>query len=277
MSEPAAARSQSELSLRLASAAVMGTVALVTAWWGSWPFALVWAIASAAVAAEWQSIISADKRDQRTIGGVLAAAFAAFAVFIGNPLLLILTVSAGAAVVWLAQPGLRAQAAIGIAYASVLAAAVLICRSSDWSGAIVIFWLFAAVWGTDTCAYFAGRAIGGPKLWPRVSPKKTWSGAIGGVIGAIVLSYIVLRLFRQNPGLPHIVLSFVFSVATQAGDLFESSLKRRFGVKDAGKLIPGHGGFMDRLDGFIFAVAIAAGIGTFRNGWQNAPTGLLQW
>jgi phosphatidate cytidylyltransferase len=144
-------------------------------------------------------------------------------------------------------------------------------------GLAVILWLFAVVWGTDTCAYFTGRALGGPKLWPRVSPKKTWSGAIGGLIGGAVLGLIVLWLAGIAVKWPHLLLSLAFSVATQGGDLFESSLKRRYDVKDAGSIIPGHGGVMDRLDGFIFAAVLAAICGVARGGVTEVPKGLAVW
>jgi phosphatidate cytidylyltransferase len=277
MSEPSVAPARSELSLRLMSAAIMGSIAILTTWWGGWPFGIVWTVAAGAVAAEWQTIIGADNRDQRAIGAVLAVVFTSVCVAFGVPLYLFPAACAVAAVLWLCAADMRSQSATGMLYACSLVAAVLLCRGAGWEGAIVIFWLFAAVWGTDTCAYFAGRAIGGPKLWPRVSPKKTWSGAIGGVIGALAISALVLVAFGIRPGAPHIAMSIVFSVATQAGDLFESALKRRFGVKDAGRLIPGHGGFMDRLDGFVFAVVVAAIIGLARGGWQNVPAGLLHW
>ncbi|MGL4241831.1 MAG: phosphatidate cytidylyltransferase, partial [Beijerinckiaceae bacterium] len=135
----------------------------------------------------------------------------------------------------------------------------------------------AVVWGTDTCAYFTGRTLGGPKLWPAVSPKKTWSGAIGGLVGGAALGLIVLSAAGIGLKWQHVALSLAFSVATQAGDLFESALKRRYDVKDAGSIIPGHGGVMDRLDGFIFAAALAAVVGVARGGLSNAPQGLTAW
>jgi phosphatidate cytidylyltransferase len=165
----------------------------------------------------------------------------------------------------------------GVLYAAALAAAVILCRGVETVGLAVILWLFAVVWGTDTCAYFTGRALGGPKLWPRVSPKKTWSGAIGGLLGGALLGLAVLALAGIAVKWQHFALSLAFSVATQAGDLFESSLKRRYDVKDASNIIPGHGGVMDRLDGFIFAAVLAALCGMARAGLTDVPKGLAVW
>jgi phosphatidate cytidylyltransferase len=133
------------------------------------------------------------------------------------------------------------------------------------------------VWGTDIGGYFAGRAFGGPKLAPAISPKKTWSGAIGGTVVAITAAIAVAQMFAiRNPVMVGIV-ALVLSAASQCGDLFESWLKRRFDAKDASGLIPGHGGVMDRLDGFIFAVTAAALIGVTRGGFDNPAAGLLVW
>jgi phosphatidate cytidylyltransferase len=137
--------------------------------------------------------------------------------------------------------------------------------------------LFAIVWGTDIVAYFLGRMIGGPKLLPRVSPKKTWSGAISGLVAAVLAAVAVAKAAGLS-GLSVIALvAAILSCAAQAGDLFESLVKRRFGAKDSSHLIPGHGGLMDRLDGFVFAAAIAALIGVLRGGVAAPARGLLVW
>jgi phosphatidate cytidylyltransferase len=126
-------------------------------------------------------------------------------------------------------------------------------------------------------AYFLGRLIGGPKLLPRVSPKKTWSGAISGLLAA-VLAAIAVAKAAELSGLYSIALvAAILSAVAQAGDLFESRLKRRFGAKDSSHLIPGHGGLMDRLDGFVLAAAVAAMIGVLRGGVEAPAHGLLMW
>ena len=142
---------------------------------------------------------------------------------------------------------------------------------------IWIIFLFAIVWATDIFGYFVGRAIGGPKLWPAVSPRKTWSGALGGALGAVAAGLAIASWsYRANP-LAVAGLALLLSAVSQAGDLFESAVKQRFGVKDASHVIPGHGGVMDRLDGFAAAVVVAAVIGVARGGLAAPARGLLAW
>jgi len=133
------------------------------------------------------------------------------------------------------------------------------------------------VWATDILAYFVGRFVGGPKLWKQVSPNKTWSGAIGGACAAIAAGLVVAHYAHLPNSLAAAGLALILSAASQAGDLFESAFKRRFGVKDAGHVIPGHGGIMDRLDGFLVAAAVAALIGIVRGGLDAPARGLLVW
>ena len=278
MSE-AAGQGPSELTKRAISGIVMGVAAIATTAWGGWPFALLWIGVSAAVAWEWQSIVCGSSSRRPAFAGAFGV------VLILTPILLPVPWVVAAAMVLLAaaanawpppgaSPPLRA---LGLFYALALGLGAILCRSTGSEGATVIFWLFAVVWGTDIIAYFTGRSLGGPKLWLRVSPKKTWSGAIGGLAGGVLLGCLLLAAFGTTLRWQHVALSIAFSILTQLGDLFESALKRRFGVKDSGSLIPGHGGFMDRLDGFIFAVAFAAGFGALRAGPLQVPSGLLDW
>lgn len=163
----------------------------------------------------------------------------------------------------------------GVAYVAALYYAVLTLRQDALFGLHSILFLFAVVWGADVGAYFAGRAIGGPKLAPRISPKKTWAGFAGGLVTAALAGALLLQLMGLTPKLWHIGLALVLAVGSVLGDLFESGFKRHFGVKDSGSLIPGHGGFLDRLDGFVIAAVMAALIGVLRGGTQQAATGLL--
>ncbi|MCW8915823.1 MAG: phosphatidate cytidylyltransferase [Magnetovibrio sp.] len=133
----------------------------------------------------------------------------------------------------------------------------------EW-GALIVFWLLAVVWGADTGGYVFGKSIGGPKLAPNISPNKTWSGFVGGMMTSAVAGWGVVSYFRPEVGLNDIGLSVVIasallSVVSQIGDLMESSVKRRFDVKDSGNIIPGHGGVFDRVDGLVAsAIALAA-------------------
>ena len=175
------------------------------------------------------------------------------------------------------EPSAPAWAAGGVVYAGALLIAPAMLRSDPQWGLAALLFLFANVWATDIFAYFCGRAIGGPLLWPRVSPKKTWSGAVGGLAGGVAASVAVA--YASGVGKLGIVgvMACVLSVLAQAGDLFESSVKRRFGAKDASHLIPGHGGLMDRLDGFIVAALAALLIGIVHQGIAAPARGLLLW
>jgi phosphatidate cytidylyltransferase len=137
--------------------------------------------------------------------------------------------------------------------------------------------LFAVVWTTDVLGYFIGRLIGGPKLCPAISPKKTWSGAVAGAIGALIAAAVLAREFGSYNAYAWGGIGLLLSIAAQLGDLLESWIKRRFGAKDASQLIPGHGGVMDRLDGFWAAALVACLLGIARGGLHNPGLGLLVW
>ena len=165
----------------------------------------------------------------------------------------------------------------GAAYAGLFVASMLILRSDPRFGFVAVIWLFALVWTADIVAYFAGRAFGGRKLWPAVSPNKTWSGAVGATVagplaGAIVIAAAGLALRPM-----HFVLMVVIVIVAQLGDLMESAIKRRFGVKDSSHLIPGHGGLMDRCDSLVTAAGMALFLGVARAGTNASAEGLLSW
>ena len=156
-------------------------------------------------------------------------------------------------------------------------AAPIILRADAAHGLLAILLLFAIVWTTDVLGYFAGRAFGGPKLLPAVSPKKTWSGALAGTLGAMIVAVLVASLFGAFNRTAIALIALLLSVVAQLGDLFESWVKRQFGAKDASHLIPGHGGVMDRLDGFWAAALVGCVIGLLRGGFDGAARGLLVW
>jgi phosphatidate cytidylyltransferase len=140
-----------------------------------------------------------------------------------------------------------------------------------------MLFVFAIVWTTDIAAYFVGRGLGGPMLVPRVSPNKTWTGAIGGLLASVFAAIIVAKIAALTSFFALAMLAIVLSISAQAGDLFESFLKRRFNAKDSSHLIPGHGGLMDRLDGFVTASVAAVMIGVVRGGFEAPGRGLLVW
>ena len=147
----------------------------------------------------------------------------------------------------------------GFVYALAAALALLWVRDRADNGIALVFWVFAIVWATDIGAYFTGRAIGGPKLAPAISPGKTWAGFYGGIVAATIVAGAWAMFTGLDPVL--LLLAPLFSVAAQGGDLFESWMKRRAGVKDSGRLLPGHGGVFDRLDGFLpVAILTAASV-----------------
>jgi phosphatidate cytidylyltransferase len=274
---PEQAPGLSELNKRILSGIVMAAVAIGTTIVGGWIFAAIWFGAALAVAFEWQRLVQGDAAMPATVASASVVTAAAAGAFWISPLFFGLAVLLLAMVWLMATPDHRPAAVTGAVYAAAIGASMLLCRSTGYNGAIIIFWLFAVVWGTDTVAYFTGRSLGGPKLWPRISPKKTWSGAIGGLVGGVLLGCLLIMALGVSVKWQHVALSIAFSVLTQCGDLYESAIKRRYNVKDSGNLIPGHGGFMDRLDGFIFAVVFAALFGAVRAGLGNVPQGLLSW
>lgn len=269
-----------DLGPRLASGVVMAALALATLYVGGDVFLAFWTLAGLAIVWEWQTLIDAPERPVRLGVGfvaVLAAAVAARQAAIDRAALALLV---GAAITaWLGGPGKRLWAGGGVLYAGVLVVAVA-CLRLSLEGAQAILWLFALVWGTDTAAYVGGRLIGGPKLWPKVSPGKTRSGFLVGVSTGAILGIVALRLsggLSQGAWPAIFLIGVCAAVLSQGGDLFESAVKRRFGVKDASHLIPGHGGVMDRLDGFIVAAVFIAAIGVLRAGALETAMGALRW
>jgi phosphatidate cytidylyltransferase len=166
---------------------------------------------------------------------------------------------------------------LGICYVGFPALAFTLLRDDPGFGFAAILWIFLIVWAADSLAYFAGRTIGGPKLAPVISPKKTWAGFGGAVAGSTLVSSIFAYTFHLNGILALAILAGCLAVVEQAGDLFESSLKRFHGVKDSGALIPGHGGVIDRVDGLIAVAVTAALIGLLHGQGVSAARGLLQW
>jgi phosphatidate cytidylyltransferase len=172
--------------------------------------------------------------------------------------------------------GQRLWVAGGMVYAAAAVVASILVRLDANAGFLALMFVLLIVWVTDIGGYFAGRGIGGPKLWPRVSPKKTWAGAIGGLVLSLAVA-AVFALLGFGRMLPLLLLGTVLSVVSQLGDLFESAVKRRFGVKDSSHIIPGHGGLMDRLDGFVAAIVFAAFIGFMRGGLDGVGRGFMVW
>ena len=272
---PSHSGSRSELGKRVASGVVLGLLALGVVVLGGWPFLIFWGAAALGVFWEWEAIV-ADGTPLSRGAGFVVIGLAALAAGIGRIDAAIGVLAVGA-IAALAARRRRGWHAAGIVYAGALLLAPVLLRKDKELGVVAVMFLFAVVWATDILGYFVGRAIGGPKLLARISPNKTWSGACGGVCGALAAGLLVVHLAGGVPLMAAAWLALALSVVSQAGDLFESSVKRRFGVKDASHVIPGHGGLMDRVDGFIAAAAVAALVGLSRAGSDTVARGLLVW
>jgi phosphatidate cytidylyltransferase len=267
-----------ELALRVCSALVLVPLALGAAYLGGWPFAVLWGLAAMVVLWEWNSLVAgSDQRIVLTTGGA-SLALAIALVLTGHLLAAVIVLAISTlGVASLAPAKRRTWIAAGVPYAGALGVAPIVLRSDNGEGFLAVIFLFAVVWTTDIAAYFSGRAIGGRKLMPRVSPNKTWSGAIGGTLAAVVVALALAKVTALTGLFAIAMLAVILSICAQGGDLFESFLKRRFGAKDSGHLIPGHGGLMDRLDGFVTASVVAALIGLLRGGFEAPGRGLLVW
>lgn len=254
------------LGQRVTSSLVMAAGAIVAVLVGGWLFTLLAVAVVVIMAGEWARLL--PEGDPTTRGFVLAgsavlpiAAILALARGRGDLAAVTLLVGAAlmAAIAALVPGAPPDRAAGGVAYVGVPALALVWLRNVVPDGLEHVLWLMLVVWATDICAYFTGRSLGGPKLAPRLSPSKTWSGLAGGMVGAGLVGGLAGYVGGAAVALAA-SLGLLLAVVAQAGDLFESALKRRAGFKDSGHLIPGHGGLLDRIDGLVFAAPVFAAI-----------------
>jgi phosphatidate cytidylyltransferase len=247
-----------ELQKRVVSAAVLAPVALAALYFGGVPFgAFVAAIAMTGLW-EWTEIGGGREPLPRFAAiGLLGLALLALATLPPGGALRVVPVAAAAALAVSFFSGRGGWIATGLLYLGIPCAGLILLRGAAPNGGIAILFVLAVVWATDVAAYFGGRAMGGPKLWPRVSPKKTWAGAISGLVAALLAGGLTVMLSGAGSFSVGFLLAAPISVAAQAGDLFESAVKRRFGVKDSGWIIPGHGGVLDRVDGLFGGATLA--------------------
>ncbi|MEA2758206.1 MAG: phosphatidate cytidylyltransferase [Methylobacteriaceae bacterium] len=271
-------RTFADLRPRILSSLVLAGVAIAALWAGGVLFAMFWLAAGLAILWEWQALIGERRHRARFLAGAVGIAVAAaFASYIALAIASVALAAAAVLTALIAQERDRFIAGAGVLYPGALVICAIALRLSDAFGLIAIAWLFALVWSTDIMAYFGGRLIGGPKLWPRVSEGKTWSGTLVGIFcGALCGFAVVLVGSDRTCILPVLLISLLLAAISQGGDLAESALKRRFDVKDSGALIPGHGGVMDRLDGFTAACICAALIGALRQ-YPFIAAGLFSW
>jgi phosphatidate cytidylyltransferase len=262
-------KKNSDLPTRFAAGVVMIAVALVATYASGWPFRILAALAASVMLLEWADMHRAPRIWAWLAVAGVAAALLAFAEILfpawtNNPQLI------DPADLQAAWPGFAAVAATavvtgllsrrlsmgwGVLYIGIPAFALVLL---NWAWFELVLWVFLVVWATDIFAYFAGRAIGGPKLAPRISPNKTWAGLGGGIVGAAIVAWIAAHYMQLED--VFLYLGAPMGLLAQLGDLYESSVKRRLGVKDSGTILPGHGGVLDRLDGLLPVVLATYGV-----------------
>ncbi len=275
---PAAASEPASRNLltRIVAAAVLIPLAVAIAYAGGWLWTALVTLAAIGLFLEWLTVVGLAGATRASVSGVVALAVAGLCLAIGRIDAALIVLALGLVVAVSMSPERRNWVAAGFLYAAAAEIASVLVRLDPVKGFAALMFVLLIVWVTDSGGYFAGRGIGGPKLWPKVSPKKTWAGAAGGFAASLAVAIGFAAFGLGNTG-PLLLLAAVLSVVSQLGDLFESAVKRRFGVKDSSHIIPGHGGLMDRLDGFVAAVVVAALFGFLRGGADGVGRGLMVW
>ncbi|WP_010544553.1 phosphatidate cytidylyltransferase [Sphingomonas elodea] len=246
----------SDLPKRAVVGLALVGLALAALWAGGWGFWLVVTVMAVLMIGEW-ALLAGDTSKRRLSQHVLMVPLAILSPAAAGPGFLALGLVFGA-FFFIAVVTRNAKLAGGQVYVGLPVLALLLLREHP-QGFAATLWAMAIVWVCDSGAYFAGRAIGGPKLAPSISPNKTWAGFVGGLVAAVLFSAAFAALAPGEAiGWWLVLVSPVVAVASQIGDLYESHLKRVAGVKDSGTLLPGHGGILDRLDGLVFAAPVAA-------------------
>jgi phosphatidate cytidylyltransferase len=266
-----------EIVLRLASAVVLAALAVGATILSPWSFLLLVIVGGGLVAWEWGRLTRGNGFDATALIEAVSVASLTILVALGRPDLALCLL--GGAAVAIAFGGGASSSRLwplaGLAYAALPALALVWLRGDQALGATAVLYLFAVAWTTDTASYADGRLIGGPKLAPRISPRKTWSGFIVGALTPALVGLAFATVLKSTSAWKLALVSVVLALACQMGDLMESWVKRRFGAKDASQLIPGHGGLLDRIDGLLLAAVLAALI-ALRDP-ANPGRGLLIW
>lgn len=261
----------SHLATRVASALVLIPLALSAVWLGGVWYAILLVIAGVLMSAEWGMILGLGRRT--------------FWLFMGLSLLIgtgfILLRSGGDITFWIISCAAIGVMLLllgkfkGVSVLRWLGLAVLYCWTPVYAlfwlrdaeqGLWLVAWVLLVVWGTDIGGYFVGRSVGGAKLVPQISPNKTWSGLFGGMLLAAIAGATGAIWFNLGNAILLALAGATLAVVAQTGDIAESALKRHFGVKDSSRLIPGHGGLLDRVDGLVFVAPVVAMVVAF-SGW----------
>jgi len=262
----------SNLTLRIISALVLGGFVLAALYYGSYVWLAAIGIMTLGLVIEWVSLVDMKRPalSAALLGALIFSALFSTQEFGIEKPGFVLLVSAVVLMFSGLVTGISSvkRFGFGLAYIGAPVLALFWLRNlPDGAGLIITLWLLLVIWATDSFAYFVGRAIGGPKLFPIISPKKTWSGALGGVLGAAVTGIALHWAFQLSGSFIAIaVISGSVSILSQFGDALESTIKRDFNVKDSGKIIPGHGGLFDRLDGLLVTAPVIAATMIIMNG-----------
>lgn len=259
------ARSWQDLRPRVISGVAMVVIGLAVIWWGGHPLRLAFAAVAGGMVWELVRLLTPEAH-KSALTMALAAGVALLAalylpILVALPLLL---APAMAGIAWVPR-----HRVLYLSFtAMILVAAFGMVQLREVSGMVWLLWLVLVIVATDVAGYFAGRAIGGPKFWPRVSPKKTWAGTAAGWVAAAIVGLAFSS--QTEAGYSLIGLSIAVSMASQMGDMAESAMKRRVGAKDSSSLIPGHGGLLDRFDGMLGGAVFLLLIGP----WAGLPVGV---
>ena len=272
-----AAGRKGEVVLRIASGLVLAALALAATLYSPWSFLPLVVVGGGLAIWEWGKLTRGNGFDGTALISAVTVAAVAVLTSLWRPDLATLILASASAVIFVTQPARRQSAwsVAGLLYIALPAAALVWLRGDEALGAIAVVYLFAVAWTTDTASYAAGRLIGGPKLAPRISPGKTWSGFIIGALTPALVGIAFALALKSTSPLRLALVSVALALACQAGDLTESWVKRRFGAKDMSQMIPGHGGLLDRIDGLLFAAVLVALIGL--SDLANPGHGLLIW
>lgn len=275
---PAAGRrAWSDLGSRVLSALILLAVLIAGLWVGGYIFAALVGAAFAGAYREWEQVVTL--KPLSALGGGLIAAVAVSALLFpllgGLGTMAVISIAAGVALVVGGEEAL--WRAGGLMFLGLVIVAALSMRGTTMDGILVSVLIGTCIWGTDTGAFFTGRLIGGEKLAPDISPGKTRSGAIGGLVFATFFGTVLWFFFTDSPWWIGVILAATASILGQIGDLAESAVKRRFRVKDSGDIIPGHGGLMDRLDSITFGVIFVFLVGALHGGLAGIAEGYLHW
>ena len=273
---PDAAKASSNLFIRVVAALILAPLTIMVVFAGGWLWILLVTALAVGLFYEWHAIVNAKREPRVFAVGVIGLELIGLALWFGwNGVAFVTAIIAPTLIAFLSAER-RGWNVGGFVYAAAALIASVLVRFDPAIGFYALVYPLLIVWVTDIGGYFAGRTFGGPKLAPRISPKKTWAGALGGLALSIVIALAATWL-GWGRLVPMLVIGILLSIVSQFGDLFESWVKRQFDVKDSSQIIPGHGGLLDRLDGFVAAIVFAAIFGFLRAGLDGVGRGFMIW